>query len=355
MQSKKWIKIFLIIPTLSIVFFGSVNFVVDPLWSFNHTNKFNKTQLLFNERQQKTNNVYFNGLDKYDGILFGSSRTSFINQNEFHNMNIYNYALNSMFPFEYEGYLKLAKESKGKEFKYVIIGADFYGSKLRTKKMQNPSHYIENTKSPFYRYKMLLSIGAFKKSIENIKINLFKQPNAYYTRDNVKIRGRVSEEERIKKYTKNLKIHTEYHMKDAHKKDKEYINILKRLKIENPNTKFIIFTFPITADLLVSIIKNGHQLEEFEKWLKEIIEVFGEVHHFMTINNITTNLQNYPDDDHLYPNYAKLIANKLTDTKNSDIPKDFGVLLNEKNIDNYIINFEKQLKEYKNPLELQSY
>jgi len=353
MNDKKWIKIFFIISLLGIVFVGSINFIVDPLWSFKHTNKFNEIQLHFNERQQKTNDVYFNGLDKYDGIMFGSSRTTFINQNDFHNMNIYNYAIDSMYPFEYEEYLKLAKEAKGKEFKYIIIGADFYNSmKRRIKRFENPSHYIDNTRSTFYQYKMLLSIDAFKKSLKNIVSNLFKQPNVYYTRNNVKFRAKVSEKERIERYTKNLKRHTENFVGDNYKSNKEYINILKRLKKENPNTKFIIFTSPITADLLVSIIKNGDKIEEFEKWLKEIIEVFGEVYHFMTINSITTNLQNYPDDDHLYPKSTKLLANKLSGKKNSSIPKDFGVLLNENNIDDYIMNFKKQLKQYKNPLKL---
>ncbi len=353
MNGKKWIKIFSIIFLLSIGFIGSINYIVDPLWSFNHSNKFNKIQLHFNERQQKTNDVYFNGLDEYDGILLGSSRSSFINQNDFYNMNIYNYAIDAMYPFEYEEYLKLAKESKGKEFKYIIIGADFYGSKLRiTKSFENPSYYIDNTKSPLYRYKMLLSIDALKKSIKNIKSNLLNKPNEYYTRNNVKIRGKVPEEKRFRRYTKNLKIHTKKFMGDSYKKNKEYINILKRLKKENPNTKFMIFTSAITADLLVSIIKNAERIEEFEEWLREIIEVFGEVHHFMTINSITTNLENYPDDDHVYPNKAKLIANKLSGKKNSNIPEDFGVLLNEKNIDQYMDSFKQQFKNYEVPIIL---
>jgi len=352
MHSKKWIKIFSIVSFLSLIFVGSINFIVDPLWNFNHTNKFNKIQLTFNERQQKTNDVYFNGLDKYDGILFGSSRTAYINQNDFQNMNIYNYAVNAMYPFEYEEYLKLAKETKGKDFKYIIIGVDFFGSGIKTiNELETPAQYITNTKSTLYRYRMLLSIDVFNKSIKTIKRNLRKNPNIYYMRNNVKYHSKLSENERIKKYTENLRIHTEEFIGDNYIRNKEYVNILKRLKKENPNTKFIIFTSAISADLLVSIIKNANRIKEFEKWLKEIIEVFGELHHFMTINSITTNLENYPDDDHLYPDNANLIANKLSGKKNSSIPKDFGVILNKDNIDIYMKDFKRQLNKYKNPLE----
>ena len=352
MNGKKWVKVFFFFPLACFSLVAGINYYIDPLWSFNHTNKFNTKQLHFNERQQKANNVFFNGLNNYDGVLFGSSRTTFINQNDFYNMNIYNYAMDSMYPFEYEEYLNLAKKSKGGEFKYVIIGADFYNSMERKiKRFENPIHYIDNTKSFLYRYKMLLSTDALKKSIKNIKINFTKNSSKYYTRSNIKNRPKVSEKQRLEGYTKNLKRHTESFVGDNYKSNPEYIKILKRLKKENPNTKFIIFTSPITADLLVSVIKNGKKIDEFEKWLNEIIEVFGEVNHFMTINTITTNLQNYPDDDHYYPHIAKLLANKLSFKGNKDIPKDFGIILDKTNVDEYMSIFKQQLKNYKNPLE----
>lgn len=353
MNAKKWIKIFSIIPLLIISIVGGINFMVDPLWNFSHTNALNKKQLTINERQQKTNYVYFNGLDTYDGILLGSSRATYIDQNEFYGMNIYNYAIESMYPFEYEGYLEFAKVSKGKEFKQIIIGVDFFNSKVYTESgFKHPSHYIEKTKSLFYRYKILLSIDLFKRSLKNIACNIFDHPIKYYTRDNVKIRGRFSEEKRVKRYKKFLKIHTKSFMGDNYRWNDEYIHILKRLKKENPNSKFIIFTSAISADLLASIIKNGDRMEEFENWLKVLIEVFGEIHHFMTINSITTNLQNYADDDHLYPDIANLVANKLSGKENSDIPKDFGIIINKENISTYMKLFKEQLKNYKTPLNL---
>jgi len=352
LNTKKWIKIFFILPVLLLGTLAGINYTVDPLWNFNHTNSFNKTQLYFDERQQKTNHVYFNTLDKYNGILFGSSRTTFINQNDFSNMNIYNYAIDSMYPFEYIDYLNHAKNVKGKDFKYIIIGADFYNSiKRRLKRFQNPSYYISKTRSPLYRYKMLLSLDTIKRSQNNIKLNKKNTAQIYYTRDNIKIRKKLSQKQRYESYTKNLKRHTQNFMPENYKKNTKYREILKQLKKQNPNTKFIIFTSPITADLLVSIIKNADKFKEFREWLGDIIEVFGEVHHFMSINTITTNLQNYADDDHYYPYIGTLIANKLSNKENENIPKDFGILLNKSNLDDYFLSFEKKLKNYKNPLK----
>ncbi|OCL98870.1 hypothetical protein AAX29_01380 [Aliarcobacter thereius] len=66
----------------------------------------------------------------------------------------------------------------------------------------------------------------------------------------------------------------------------------------------------------------------------------------MTINTITKNLENYPDDDHAYPSVLKLLANKLSNFPNKDIPKDFGVLVTKDNIDEHLQNLRKQIKEY---------
>lgn len=346
MNSKKWIKILIVLCILGVGFVGGINYMVDPLWTFSHSNKFNTKQSVFDERQQKTNYIYFNGLNEYNGILLGSSRTTFINQNDFkNNMKIFNYASNDMYPQEYKGYIDFAKKVKGKELEYIIIGADFFGTNIQKDlKFNTPEFYINNSISAFYRYKMLFSLDALKESLSNIK-NSFIGAKQYYDRNNVKYQQKVSELERLNKYTNNLKKHTKRLTYPKYNYNTNYIEILKQLKQENPNTKFIIFTSAITSDLLVSIVKNGKRINEFEKWLNELIDVFGTVHHFMTINSVTKNLQNYPDDDHAYPYIVKMIANKLSDTNNK-IPSDFGKILTKENVDEYIAEFKKQIETY---------
>ena len=345
MTNKKWITTFFIPIVLGMSFHGAINYTIDPLWTFSHSNKYNTKQNDFNERQQKTNHLYFNGLNKYEGILLGSSRSTFINQNDFINMKIYNYASNSMLPFEYSDYLNYAKNIKGQELKYIIIGADFYGSAVpQTVEFEKPSFYINQTQEFMYRYKLLLSRDNFKQSKKNYT-NYTKGTERYYDRFNIKYQKKIAEEDRKNRYNLTIKKHLKTFSDDVYLYDKNYIKILKKIKEEHPTTKFIIFTSPVTANLLIAILKDKHKLKEYKRWLKEIIEVFGEVHHFMTINSITTNLQNYPDDDHYYPHIAKLLANKLSNHKNSEIPDDFGIILNKNNFDSYFKNFKKKLNK----------
>ncbi|MEA2110894.1 MAG: hypothetical protein U9P71_02480, partial [Campylobacterota bacterium] len=336
MTIKKWIKTWFMSSAIAIPTIIIINYIVDPLWTFSHSNSLNAKQKPFNERQQKTNHIYFNGFDDYDGILLGSSRTGYVNQYEFHNMNIYNYATNNMYPHEYEGYVDFVKETKGSALKYIIIGADFYGTNVpKNLKFEKAQFYIDNTKSFAYRYKMLFSFDALKQSIKNIA-NSFFGSRIYYDRDNIRYRPEVSAEKRMKRYKANLSKNFNTFKDKNYVYNDDYIKYLQELKENNKNIEFTIFTSPISANLLVSIIKNGNRFDEYERWLKEMIEVFGEVHHFMTINSITRNLENYPDAEHYYPRIGKMLANELSNTKNTDKQDDFGIVLTKENVNSYL-------------------
>ncbi len=318
--------------------------MIDPFWMFRHSHKLNSIQNPFNERQQKTNHIYFNGLEKYDGILLGSSRTTYINQNDFGDMNIYNYATNSGLPSEFKDFINFAQKCKGKDLKYISIGADFFGTNTPLiVKSEDPKLYIDNVKQFAYRYKTLLSFDTLKESLKNISYSIKGQNKVYYDRENVKYISRKSDEKRAKNYESNMKRRVSSFREKNYIYDDNYIKKLKEIKRLNPNTEFIIFTSPISAKLLVSMIKTNDKIVEFERWLKEMIEVFGEVHHFMTINSVTKNLKNYRDAEHYYENIGKLVANKIANIENNSTYDDFGIILNRDNIDAFIHMFKQEI------------
>lgn len=324
-----------LILTAPFIYIGTINYIVDPLWLFNYDNKYNQKQLDFDERQQKTNYLYFKSKKDFDGVLLGSSRATFINQDEFKNMNIFNYSANAMSPKEYQGYIDFAKKLRKEDLKYIILGLDFEGSSInKDTRFQAPQSYIDKTTSFLYRYKMLFSLELFDKSKEQIKN--YQNYDRYYNRNNIKFQDKVTEEERQKRYKETLASHIENLKTPNYVYNDNYINILKNIKDENPNSKFIIYTSAVTADLLLATIKDANRFKEYKMWLSQTIEVFGEINHFMDINSITTNLQNYPDDDHAYPDVLKLLANKLTNVENKNIPEDFGIKLTKDNLDIYL-------------------
>lgn len=334
MSNKKWIVIWF--STFSIIpFIVLINYYIDPFWTFSHKHQYNSYQKPFNERQQKTNYIYFNSLDKFDGILLGSSRTTYINQNDFGDMNIYNYSFNSGHPYEFKGYIDFAKEVKGSDLKYIIIGADFIGTKIPSVvKTKDPSFYTEQTKSIGYKYKTLLSFDTFKESIKNIKISKKKKSRRWYDRNNIKYRESISDKRRLSSFTSNLNGRINFFKSDKYIYDEEYYKKMKEIKDNNPNTEFIIFTSPVSAALIETITKN--RLDDYKRWLKELVDIYGKVYHFMTINTITKNKLNYPDAEHYYDFVGKLLSNKISQQKNNKIPKDFGIILDNNNISSFL-------------------
>jgi hypothetical protein len=115
------------------------------------------------------------------------------------------------------------------------------------------------------------------------------------------------------------------------------------LKKENKQTKFIIFTTPISKKLFRLLIKEGNY-SDYKKWLTDAVDIFGEVYNFMEINKITSNSDNYPDLHHFYPSVGKEIAKTMLINNKQQRTNNFGTILNKNNLDDY---FKKQDVLYK--------
>lgn len=348
MNSKKWIKNFVIIVSIGSLIVGIPNFIIDPWWTFGHSNYLNNVQPGFNERQQKTNRAYFGGLEQYDTLLLGSSRSTYINQYDFSGMNVFNYASSNMLPYEYNDWISIAKKIKGKDFKTIILGVDFWGSsdgvffKDAKKANQCPEIYYNTTKSSLYRYKKLLSIDTLRKSILSLKHRIVPDTTDY-SRKNVKSTIFVSKDRKKEACATQFKIYSTEVYGDAYHRNSRLRYYFEQLKKNNPNTKIIIYTTPISKELFELLLQHGN-LNDYEKWLRLLVKEFGEVYNFMGINMITRNKNNYPDLHHFYPFVGTLLANKVSKKENKNIPEDFGTLLTKENINRYFENQREQIK-----------
>jgi len=329
-----------------ITLFALFNYTIDPLWTFCHSNRFNNAQPGFNERQLKTNRAYFCGLEQYDALLLGSSRVTYINQHDFEGMKVFNYSGVAMYPNEYGAWIAQAKQIKGGDFKTILIGVDFFGSndgpfgKEQMRQTPKPSYYLDITTAPLYRWKMLFNMDTLYKSIESIEHSK-ALGTTDYTRDNVKRTIRVSAQRKQQAVAQqsglygNLVYGTGYHYNT---KVRQYLETIKK---ENPNSRFIIFTTPISSDLFKLMVQRG-RLKDYERWLRMLVDVFGGVYDFMGVNTITSNPSNYADLHHFYPEFGKLIADRVTGVKNPDIPSDFGVWVTKENLEMHLKKIEHQ-------------
>lgn len=331
---KKWILISLLTIITIISIISLLNYLANPLWCFDHNFKISKFKNQYNEREQKTNLLYF-GEKKYDGILIGSSRSSYINTNNSKKHNLFNYSIASLHIKEYKGYIDIAHKIDVRNTQTIILGLDFFSYLNDSHISKTPSEFYEDISSPFYRFKTLLSYDSLRKAKKNIKIAKNTKERVYTNNYTVYTTIRSEEEtkqvisEKIEDFTNRF-----------YKKPKEYVNynqILTEIKLAYPKTNFIIITTPITKDLFIEL-KKHNLYKEYENWIKSLVSIFGEINHFMYLNQITNNgYKNFYDGHHFYPYVGDLILNQIENKNN----KDFGMLINMKNLKKSINQLRK--------------
>jgi hypothetical protein len=340
----KYLAVMLGLVGAVLVVLAGYNALVDPLWFFPHENRWNSNQVGFDERQQKTNRVRF-GDFYYDGVLLGSSRSTYIDQHTFTSGKIFNFAVSGMLPAEYPAYLRFSQKMRGQPLKEVIIGLDFFASSRNYENSASaPERYFAIAEKPFYRAEMLISADTLKKSRESAA-NGGKDCDCY-DRHNVKHLRHVSAEE-----------HRELLLKDlAHFRNNVYRNyayneglplLWHSLQEEHPTTRFIVFTTPISAALFRELVRAG-RLPDLERWLKDAVNAFGEVTDFMGVNSITIVDNRYQDGSHFYPETGDLIALRLSHS-DTNVPVDFGVRVTADNIDAHLMKLRAQARALVSP------
>ena len=339
---KKWVFFYLSTLMVIIISIISFNYWMDPFWCFSHNHKYNSIQKGTNERQQKANNVYFTE-KKFDTLLLGSSRTTYLNQTLFNGKNVFNFSALGMRPKEYKTYIDFVINDCKQPIKNIIIAADFFGYlDYGLFMFNNAGNIVDTTKSPLYKYKALLSFDAFNTSFKNIRDNLKGRSEDRYNRRLVKVRN-------YKEHTKDSVLNgvdiysrTEY----SGKPNSEYKKLLTDIKSQYPDINFIIYTTPITEPLFDKMIEMNHY-ENYENWIKDLIDIYGNITHFMYINSITSNyLITFTDENHAYSETNDLIVYKLNNEKNTSIPSDFGIKIDKDNI-NSQLNILRKINKVK--------
>jgi len=330
---KKFSKIVTLATLIILMSVATFNYIMDPLWNFSHENKFNKYQMGFDERQLKTNYINFREFN-YNALMIGSSRVTFIDRHDLKDYKAFNYSISNLRPYEYNDYTEYAKEKNKKDFDVIFLGIDMLSPEPDVEKKRFFKTYKANTESFLYRYKTLFSLDTAKYSFKNLvnsSFEKYKKRVQTYDRDMI-VHSYKKSKNIVNKHLANILKPVKKIYQD------DYKSIIQAYKKNNPNTKFYVFTTPLPANRLKSILSVKANQEYYTRWLKETREVFGEVYNFTTINNVTKNYTNlYTDLSHFYPFVGTHIVNKVFNYKDDDkFYSDFGIKLNKDNIDEEI-------------------
>jgi hypothetical protein len=351
MEKKYWlIKTGLIALILPLLIMG-FNYFMDPLWCFNISHRYNQVQVEINERKQKTNYITFRDFN-YRGLLIGSSRSAFISQYSFKGLPVYNYSVNGFRMDELSPFTNYAKKRNGKDFEYIFLGLDFENAGryyLDDVTLAAAAQNIEETNSLLYRVKTLLSIDTARYSWQNLE-NYRRGCWRYYDRNNV---------EHIRKHTRDelLGIYTMHMTEYADKKKSRYRNFvynanykkyLEQYKKENPKSTIVVFLTPTALPLMEMIVAYG-LLDDYFRWLSDILDVFGETYLFMYPNAVTADyFENFFDPSHANPP----IGDKMVDVMYNNRGRgnsDFGMVLTRSNFRDKRVLLERLMKNAHDP------
>jgi len=326
---KNFIKYFLIISFIII----SINYIVDPLFTFKSTQNINIKQKDFNERIQKTNFLYYINSD-FDSLLLGNSRSTYINTQKIDKNKmgkVFNYAVNAMSVEEYDSVIQNFIQITGKQPKVILIGVDPFN--FGENKSEDLKIGLKNSSDFFYPFRSLFSLDLFKISLKNL-ITTYKFENDIYDR-----KQRFYDKNLLKGIQKVNKISNERYIVVSKNSDMKItqnhnLELLKILKKKYNKSKFVIFTMPVHQVIVDSIMedKNSYFL-----WLESLVNSFGIVYHFMYENNISKSYYTFFDAFHFYPYVGDKIIDKINNNT-TDINNSFGIILNKENIKNYYDN-----------------
>ena len=331
---KKW-NIFVLL--LFFIFISpviSLNYIVDPMWSFNHSIVIGQRQAAFDERQQKTNWLTFHSED-FNTVIFGDSRVTYL---EPHSMpsKAFNYSLSSMRPVEFPAYLSYASQRSKSPIDVVVLGLSFHQTNASNEMTyKKPEFYIKKSNELGYRLELLLSAKLALYSLELIKDKQKKSPQDFYLRKGKDLYAHQMDLPIPKNiFEEAMKADLEIYRTKVYGENYQYTDTLiffREMLDEFPNARFIVFTTPVSSHLIKLLVKQGH-FADYERWLRDLVNVFGEVWHFMYLNEITLDDDNFKDAHHFSNKVANIIAAKIFENKNN-IHFNFGIKITRETIE----------------------
>lgn len=324
--------------TLCVVGF---NFWIDPLWHYGHAHEYNDVQKVIDEREQKIMRLEHWEKD-YDTLLIGSSRSTYIHPTAFQKWSVYNFSTANLSMREYQSYIIYA-QSQNHDIDRLILGVDFFKSSVQEAGApRSLNNYEKKIHQPLYRTKNLFSLPLFKNSVQNFWLSKNNEitEDRLYNRHGEAFAEKVSDEEAREEIELKIARFERKFYGDNYTYFPQYAAIMEKARNTFEGDEILVFTTPISTELFKSLVGTG-LYDEYEVWLRDLVDVYGGVWNFMYPNTVTNEIDNYYDGHHFYPEVGNLIADRLENGMSADVPEDFGVYVTEKNIDEHLNGIRK--------------
>ncbi|TFH41371.1 MAG: hypothetical protein E4G96_05630 [Chrysiogenales bacterium] len=126
--------------------------------------------------------------------------------------------------------------------------------------------------------------------------------------------------------------------------DGGYRTMLEGIRDGNPASRIVPFTTPVVRDFMTGMVRNG-LLDDYLRWIREIVEVYGVCYHFMYPNSVTLNYRKYFNDpNHYYPFVSRMMIDFMYNGKPPALG-DFGMRIDRDNLDARLAYLERLMRQ----------
>lgn len=320
-----YLRTYFTVASVLLLSVGAINLTIDPLW-YGQGNKLTKFNTAFNERLTKTNSLLNSDKQKYDCLIFGSSRLTLLNSKAFKKNTCFNYAFSLGTVEEFIKYGEYAKE-KGINPKKIYVGIDSFNFNLN-KKMEF-KHKVEVAEpKPIYQ-SYLFSTDILRTSLKIITHH-FSSSILY----DENFQGIVSE--------KAPKYKPKFSDKISNNKCDFYrISYYRQISKIFPNAEIVGYVPPTSAWRLFNVNYAGGTLNCELQGIYEASKSFDASYDFSYPSEITTRIDNTYDGIHYYPEVHDRIAKILEGERSS-----LGVRIHQYSLEEYQQFHRAKLKEF---------
>lgn len=307
---------------------AGVNWLIDPLW-YSHGNILTSKNFAFNERITKTNLfLRTNNQEKYDCIIFGSSRVTPLRASELDNHNCFNYALKGAEIPDFVSYANFLQE-QGVDPKIVYIGVDGLNFVEKERKEQIPVS-IDSLKTPSFLQAYFSSDVLLFSAMTLLGIS--PDPGSYYDQNF----------EPVDFPNPPVYQGEFYEPGSLQKCDLTSVETFISLQKFFPNAKFIAYVPPRSAWSMINDT-YGRGLTDCElSSFYKLSQSYDAMYDFSIPSEITKNPSNTFDGSH----YSVTVNNRIAKILQGKKDSDFGIRIDNRTFDNYRAIYRQQLKGF---------
>lgn len=362
MTTKKWCIGFLCLILATLIVIMGTNYFVDPYGYFRSQSgdcyELDENDYL---RELKAEHIkHFSSThdvsdlaDKYDAYLIGGSKAGALRTEKLKELDGYNYyncwVMSGNFQ-DYEAYTKfIVENTKAKKILLQISTSEIkqFDRESRGAIYETPAILSGESKAAEYitflfknlklSFEELTDDSVRYPCLETGERNLTKYYNYFNEKKGTDEYYNFLMKKKVDRFYKYLKKGTP----DKSEVTSQCIASLKRMKklCDKNGVEFQVFFGSVFAGQMI-----GYEGDSLYNFMKQVVQVAGDVWCFNTYNDVAMNIYNYYDIAHYY--YE--IGDMMIDTMAGKPSKydGFGILLTEDNVDQEIAKRRVHLKEW---------